>query len=81
MPMTIDDQLLEAAGLTEQDARIEVACRLYDAGKLTLLQGMRWANLSRVQFEAALLDRGLPIVKMTLEEFEDDLATINRVLG
>lgn len=81
MPMTIDDEALKAAGLTEQEARVEIACRLYDAGKLSLLQAMRWANLSRVQFEAELLERGLPIVKMTVEEFQDDLKTIQRLVG
>ena len=36
MPLTISDDLLAKAGLTERDARIEIACRLYDAGKLTM---------------------------------------------
>lgn len=79
MPLTISDEQLSDAGITEQDARVEVACRMYDAGRLSLLQAMRWANLSRVELEAALIELGLPIVKMTLKDFEDDLATIQRM--
>ena len=79
MPMTIDDKLLQAAGLTEQDARVEVACRLYDAGKLSLLQAMKWANLSRVHLESALIERGLPIYRITEQDLADDLAAIERL--
>ena len=79
MPLTISDEQLSDAGITEQDVRVEVACRMYDAGRLSLLQAMRWANLSRVELEAALIELGLPIVKMTLKDFEDDLATIQRM--
>ena len=81
MPMTIDDQLLEAAGFSEQAARIEVACRMYDAEKLSLLQAMKWSRLSRTEFEAALIDRGLPVYKVTLKDVEDDLAVLDQVLG
>ncbi|HLQ43132.1 MAG TPA: UPF0175 family protein [Planctomycetaceae bacterium] len=81
MPLTITDELLTEAGITEQDARIEVACRLYDAGKLSLLQAMRWANLSRAELEVALIDRGLPVYKVTRKDFEEDMANLEKVLG
>ena len=38
MPVTVPDQLLSEAGLSEADAKLEIACRLYDAGKLTMPQ-------------------------------------------
>jgi predicted HTH domain antitoxin len=62
MPVTIPDQLLLEAGLSEADAKLEIACRLYDAGKMTMPQVTRWAGISRVQFESALLERHLPLV-------------------
>src|SRR4051812_30465033 len=61
MPVVISDQTLEEAGLDERDALIEFACRLFDAGKLTLWSGARLAKLSRVEFEAELLARRIPI--------------------
>lgn len=64
MPLTIPDQLLLDAGLSEGEARLEIACRLYDAGKLTMPQATRWAEVSRVEFETALLDRHLPLVRI-----------------
>jgi predicted HTH domain antitoxin len=34
--LTIPDDILREAGISESDANVELACRLYDAGKLTL---------------------------------------------
>ena len=76
MPLTIDDQTLHDAGITEHDARIELACRLYDAGKLSLAQAMRLSGLGRTPFEEALIDRGLPVYRPTVEDFESDMATL-----
>jgi hypothetical protein len=33
MPVIIPDETLKQAGLTESEARIEIACRLFDADK------------------------------------------------
>ncbi len=79
MPLTITDELLTEAGITEQEARIEVACRLYDAGRLSMLQAMHWSELGRTQFEDALMDRGLPVFRPTVEDFESDMATLKRL--
>ncbi len=64
MPVTIPDKLLAEAGLSECDAKLEIACRLYDAGKLTMPQAIRLAEISRVDFEAAMLERGLPLLRL-----------------
>jgi len=64
VPVTIPDQLLSEAGLSEADAKLEIACRLYDAGRLTMPQATRWAGISRVEFESALLHRGLPLIRI-----------------
>jgi hypothetical protein len=42
MPVTIPDQILSEAGLSEQEAKLEIACRFYDAGKLTMPQARAW---------------------------------------
>jgi predicted HTH domain antitoxin len=64
MPVTLPDELLSEAGLSEPDAKLEIACRLYDAGKLSMLQATRWAGITRVEFENALLERNLPLIRV-----------------
>lgn len=79
MPLTIPDDLLAEAGLNERDARIEIACRLYDAGKLSMPAATRWAGLTRTQFEEELLRRQLPICRPTREDLKQDLETLDRL--
>ena len=43
MPVVISDETLKQAGLTEREAVVEIACRLFDAGKLApLARRSRW---------------------------------------
>jgi predicted HTH domain antitoxin len=73
----IPDDVLRAAGLTEQDAVIELACRLFQAGRLTLWQAARLSNLDRNGIEDALLDRRIPLYRPSLQDLQDDLRTLD----
>ncbi len=79
MPLTIPDELLEKAGLTESEARIEFACRLFQAGKITLPVASRIAGLSRVELEEALSQRNIPAYRITLEDYEQDMASLKKL--
>lgn len=79
MPVTLPDQLLAEAGLSEGEAKLEIACRLYDAGKLTMPQATRWAGITRVEFEAALLDRDLPLVRADERYWEQEIQGLERL--
>ena len=78
MPLTIPDEILAEAQLTERAAQIEIACRLFDAGRLTLWQAARWVGLSRTEFESELLDRKIPIYRPTIEDVKSDLEALER---
>ena len=79
MPVTISDQFLAEAGLSEHEARIEIACRLYDAGKLTMPQATRLAEISRVDFETALLERRLPLLRIDERYWAQELEGLKRL--
>ena len=79
MPLTIPDDLLAEAGLSERDARIEIACRLYDAGKLAIRAATRWTGLTRTEFEEELLRRKLPLCRPTKDDLNQDLETLQRL--
>jgi len=79
MPLTISDEALRQAGLDENSARTEFACRLFDAGKLTLWKAARLANLNRIQMEGALRQRGIAIYRPTVEDLATDLAGLNKL--
>ena len=54
MPLTLSDEILTQAGMSAEEARVEIACRLFDAEKLHLWPAAQLAQLSRVEFEAEL---------------------------
>lgn len=79
MTITIPDDILARAGLTERDALVEFACRLFDAGKIDLPTAARLAALSRPALEAELRARGIAIHRPTEADIADDAAAIRRL--
>lgn len=79
MGVHIPDEVLRQAGLSDREALVEIACRLFDADKLTLWQGAKLAGLSRVEFEGELRHRGIAIYRPTVEDLEQDLETLKRL--
>jgi predicted HTH domain antitoxin len=73
MPLIIPDETLKQAGLSEQEARIEIACRLYDADKLHLWPAAQLARLSRDEFESALVSRGIAVHRVDEEYLRHEL--------
>ena len=56
MPRTIPDEWLSEAGISADDARIEFACRLYDGGRLSFSQAIRWSGRELIDTMKAIRD-------------------------
>jgi predicted HTH domain antitoxin len=81
MPVVISDEALKPAGLTESEAIVEIACHLYDVGKLSLWPAAKMAGMQRSEFEQVLIDRKNPVYRPTLEDLAEDLATLEKLRG
>ena len=81
MPLLIPDATLRAANLTEQEARVEIACFLYQAQRLHLWPAAQLAGMSRDEFWSELLRRGIAVFTVTEEDLRCDMETLDRVLG
>lgn len=79
MPVVISDAVLRQAGLTENEALLEIACRLFALGRLDLWPAAQLAGLSRAEFERALGARGIPVYEPSIEDLEADLATLEKL--
>ncbi len=79
MPVVIPDETLRQAGLTEPEAIVEIACLLFDAGKLALWPAAKLAGMSRVEFECELGRRKIAIYRPTAEDLAHDLAALDRL--
>lgn len=75
MGLFIPDDIFKQAGLTERDALIELACRLFDSDRLDFNAAARMAGLSRADLENELRARNLPIIHYTEEDYQQDMGT------
>ena len=79
MPLVITDEQLRTMQMSERDAQVEIACRLFDAGRLSFHAAMRMTNLDRTSFENELVRRRIPIHRPTVKDLHDDLATLDKL--
>ena len=78
MDLNIPDDLMAQAKMSRSDVLIELACRLFQAQRLTLHSAAKLAELTRAQFENILLDRNIPLFEVTSEDLHSDLENLKR---
>ncbi len=76
--MTIPDEILTAAHMSEPEIRRELALALFQQERLTLGQARSLAGMSHLEFQALLADRQIPI-HYGVEEFREDLRNLRQV--
>lgn len=74
MPVTISDDVLAAAHLSEAELRREIAVALFREERLTLAQASRLAEMEQFTFQSLLADREIPI-HYGIEQFHEDIRT------
>lgn len=79
MPVLISDEALRAAGLNEREAKLDVACRWFDEGKLALGHAASLAGIDEREFEAQLALRGIPRYRYTEQMLEQDVEALKKL--
>jgi len=77
VPVTISDEVLTAAHISEPELRRELAVTLFQQERLTLAQASRLAEMGQLAFQALLAERQIPI-HYGVEEFREDFRTLQR---
>jgi predicted HTH domain antitoxin len=75
MSMTIPNEVLEAAHLSEAELRQELAVLLFQQERLTLAQAAALAGIDRLRFQNLLASRDI-LTHYDVAEFEADLETL-----
>jgi predicted HTH domain antitoxin len=78
MTFYVPDDILKQSGLDEREMMLELACRLYDIGRLDLNAAARMAKVDRFDFENALRIRKMPLHRPTLEDLADEAAALEK---
>ncbi len=77
--LTIPEELLEETGLSEREMLVELACCLFDAGRLSFWSAAKLAGLDRIEFEEALMQRGIPIYRVDAKYWAQELAALEQL--
>jgi predicted HTH domain antitoxin len=77
MPVTISDEVLAAAHISERELKQELALALFRQERLTLAQASRLAETTHLAFQALLADRQIAI-HYGVEEFREDARTLHQ---
>lgn len=75
MTITISNEILEAAGMSETEFMREIAIMLFRQKKISLAKASYIAGMNQIQFMRFLGSRGIPI-HYGIAEFREDLKTI-----
>lgn len=75
MSITIPDEVMKRAGLSEAAFRIELAIMLFEKFLLTFGQASEMAGLSQYDFQQEVGKRGL-FIHYDVEDLKDDLKTL-----
>jgi predicted HTH domain antitoxin len=78
MPVTIPDEILAAAHISEPELKQELALTLFQRERLTLAQASRLADMSQLAFQRLLAERRIPL-HYGVEEFDQDLRTLREM--
>lgn len=76
--MTITDDILLEANMSEAEVKTELAVLLYQKGKLPMGQAARLADTDRIRFQFLLASRQIP-VNYDEAAFQEDLVTIRQL--
>ena len=71
MPVVLSDEELESFHISEAEARLALALKLYEDDRVTLARAARIAGLNRMEFQREMAARKIPI-HYDLEMLEED---------
>ena len=79
MSLTISDEVLRAAHISEEEALRELAIALFQQERLSTGKAAELARMSKPAFRSLLIERKIPVYRPTVEDLEQDLATLRKL--
>ena len=75
----VPDDLLKRLGPNDEDALLEIACRLYETQRLKFDEAARLANVDLDTFAAGCASRKIPVYWYRSEDLQSDLETLKKM--
>ncbi|MBR8838254.1 MAG: UPF0175 family protein [Stigonema ocellatum SAG 48.90 = DSM 106950] len=78
MIIFIPDDILQAAGISEAELKLEIAIMLFQQEKISIGKARRLAGMNLIEFQREIASRGI-CIHYDVEEFEADLKTLREM--
>ncbi len=78
MSVVIPDDILQAAGISEAELKLEIAIMLFQQEKISIGKARRLAGMNLIEFQREIASRGI-CIHYDVEEFEADLKTLREI--
>lgn len=75
---TLTIRLPNTANIDDQEARMSLASKLYERGKLTLGQAAELAGCSKETFMEMLAEYNVPLINYPADELDEDIENARR---
>lgn len=75
---TLTINIPSTVNIDDQEAKMSLASKLYERGKLTLGQAAELAGYSKETFMELLADYNVPLINHSPEELDKDIANAQR---
>jgi predicted HTH domain antitoxin len=75
MSVVISDDILQAAGMSEVELKLEIAIMLFQKERISIGKASRLAGMNQIQFQQLLARRGI-CIHYDVAEFQEDLKSL-----
>ncbi|HEY9798112.1 MAG TPA: UPF0175 family protein [Leptolyngbyaceae cyanobacterium] len=75
MSVVVSDDILQAAGMSEAELKLEIAIMLFQQEKLSIGKASHLAGINQIQFQQLLARRGI-CIHYDVAEFQEDLKNL-----
>lgn len=75
--LVLDDEFVKAAEMPEEEIKLEFAIWLFEKEKVSMRKASIMAGLHWLDFSKILSARNIPTIRMTDEEFQTEVNTVN----
>lgn len=78
MSLTIPDDILQAAKISEEELKLEIAILLYQQKRISIAKARLWTQKNVLQFQKELANRGISL-DYEPEDRQADIETLRRL--
>ncbi|MEP6948842.1 MAG: UPF0175 family protein [Ginsengibacter sp.] len=78
--LVLDDECVKAAEMPEEELKLEFAIWLFEKEKVSMRKAAATAGLYWLDFSKILSARNIPTIRMSDEDFQIEINTVNDLL-